>query len=359
MPTIDLHELANCFASQHPFSFGFLRRLNGVQVKSVRPGLASWFIFAVLCLSWLNGYAQTLFDDEQIQMAIKEAKSLADRKQATLDELARQVSVLTDDSVVNESQNPVENKRVEVAPGVIMEFCFIPSTMSDSWRKMGGGFRTFMMGSPFGEANRENNEKPHAVCLSQSFWLGKFEVTQKQWQSVMGDNPSTFKNPLYPVDNVSWDDCQRFIWKIQKKHQSSGKLVFRLPTEAEWEYACRAGSTGPYYADLPSIAWYRSDFSRDDPYSEGPHPIGTKAVNVWGLHDMIGNVWEWCSDWYATDYPSELIADPEGKEYGPSHVRRGGSWDNNLNKCRAAYRGYIIDNNSNRNFGFRIVMTLP
>ena len=329
-----------------------------------KGNILNWAAFLVLiaslvCAPTHIAYAQALFSDDEIQLAIKNAEDLRQRKQATLKELTAQLPVLLEDTLLKAPLDPEKITEVEIGSGVTMGFCFIPSTLSESWKKMSGGKRTFTMGSPLGESYRENNEKTHEVCLAKGFWMGKFEVTQEQWESVMGSNPSVFKDPKCPVENVSWDDCQRFIWKIQKKHQNAGGLVFRLPTEAEWEYACRAGSTGPYYADLASIAWFREGFYKGDAKVEEPHPVGQKAANVWGVHDMHGNVWEWCSDWYFTDYPAGLVADPEGKEFGPSHVKRGGCWGNNANKCRAAYRYYVIENNSNFNIGVRLVMTLP
>lgn len=146
----------------------------------------------------------------------------------------------------------------------------------------------FMMGSE----NGERNEKPvHEVTISQPFYLGKYEVTQAQWEAVMGSNPSESKGIYLPVECVSWEDCQNFI----KKLNSKGVGTFRLPTEAEWEYACRAGTTGDHAGKIDEMAWYgkMNEFRKQ--------PVGMKKANPWGLYDMHGNVFEWCQDWYG-DY---------------------------------------------------------
>jgi formylglycine-generating enzyme required for sulfatase activity len=172
---------------------------------------------------------------------------------------------------------------------------------------------TFMMGS--------DNEKPvRQVTLTQPFYLGKFEVTQEQWQAVMGSNPSYFKGPKLPVANVSWDDSQNFLTKLQEK---TGRN-FALPTEAQWEYACRAGTTTRYSfgddeSDLAEYGWYSANIEAKT------HPVGEKKPNPWGLYDMHGNAWEWCADRYG-NYPSDPVSDPAGAASGISRVYRGGSW---------------------------------
>lgn len=162
-------------------------------------------------------------------------------------------------------------------------------------------------------------ERPvHTVCISKEFWMGKTEVTQGLWQAVMGSNPSFNKSgDNYPVENVSWEDCNLFI---QKLNQLVGGDAFRLPTEAEWEYACRAGTTGDIYGNIDAVAWwgYNSDLHS--------HPVGQKLPNAWGLYDMIGNVWEWCMD-YADDYSSDYQIDPCGKILYYAHATRGCCYD--------------------------------
>jgi formylglycine-generating enzyme required for sulfatase activity len=187
---------------------------------------------------------------------------------------------------------------------------------------------TFQMGSPAGNAD----EQPvHPVTLTHGFWMQKTLVTQAQWQAVMGTNPSHHKDcPTCPVDSVSYEDAQRFITKLNAR---SGK-TYRLPTEAEWEYAARAGTTTDYYvplADLLHAAWIVFN-------SKGTtHPVGTLRPNAWGLYDMEGNVWEWVRDWYGP-YPSGPVTNPRGAASGKEHIARGGSYAGNANYVRSAYR---------------------
>ena len=175
-----------------------------------------------------------------------------------------------------------------------------------------------------------NDEKPVTrVRISRGFWLGKYEMTQRQWQAVMGNNPSQFKNcgENCPVETISWNDLQEFIGRI---NTGSKGEPYRLPTEAEWEYAARGGTTTHTYAGdlrirrlnaplLDRIAWYidNSDWRS--------HPVGQKAPNPFGLHDMLGNVYEWVEDWHA-EYPGGAVTDPEGPSSGSARVARGGSW---------------------------------
>ena len=193
---------------------------------------------------------------------------------------------------------------------------------------------TFRMGATSEQEDEaDSDEKPvHSVTLS-SYYIGKTEVTQALWQAVMGSNPSNFKGSDLPVGSVSWDNCQEFI---QKLNRLTGRN-FRLPTEAEWEFACRGGnnSCGYKYSgsnNLGSVAWY-------DGNSGGKsHPVGTKAPNELGIFDMSGNVWEWCSDWYA-NYTSYSQTNPTGPQSGSDRVNRGGSWSNGAGNCRSSCRG--------------------
>ena len=189
---------------------------------------------------------------------------------------------------------------------------------------------TFTMGSPSIEQYRDDDERQHQVTLTKGFWLGKTEVTQEQWETVMGSNPSNFKGGRNPVEQVSWNDAQDFC-----KKAGNG---LRLPTEAEWEYACRAGSAAAYcfgdsVSGLGDYVWYN--------YNSGSktHPVGGKKPNAWGLYDMHGNVWEWCEDWYDEDYyASSPREDPCNSTAGPYRVVRGGSWNLISWICRSAFR---------------------
>jgi len=185
----------------------------------------------------------------------------------------------------------------------------------------------------------------HEVTISQGFWMGKYDVTQAQWQAVMGNNPSNFKGDDRPVECVSWDDCQQFISRLNAMEQGT----FRLPTEAEWEYACRAGSTEEPYGHLDATAWYRGNSGTTT------HPVGQKQANAWGLFDMKGNVWQWCQDWYRK-YSSESVTDPKGPMNGEYRVVRGGSWYDNDTVVRSTFRlHYFTPVNRNNNLGFRVV----
>jgi formylglycine-generating enzyme required for sulfatase activity len=209
---------------------------------------------------------------------------------------------------------------------------------------------TFMMGSPDSEGRRYVDEGPqHQVTISKSFELQTTEVTQAQWQAVMGSNPSNFKGPDLPIEQVSWDDAQAFITKLN----GLGDVYrYRLPTEAEWEYAARAGTTGPYAGDLDAMAWYEANSGQKT------HPVATKAANAWGLYDMHGNVWEWVQDWDG-EYSALAVTDPVGPSSGSDRVFRGGAWDFMETDCRSAIRVGVPPGGSFYNVGFRLVRTSP
>ncbi|MFO0874949.1 MAG: formylglycine-generating enzyme family protein [Phycisphaerales bacterium] len=224
---------------------------------------------------------------------------------------------------------------------------------------------TFVMGTPDTEQGRYSDEGPqHEVTISRDFWLGEVPVTQRQWEAVMGLNPSRFKSADRPVEQVSWDDVQGFL---AKANGVDGELALRLPWECEWEYACRAGTTAATYAGemvirgehdapvLESIAWYggnsAEEFELDDgednstwsersgkPGRAGTHTVGLKAANPWGLRDMLGNVWEWCRDG-SRRYTMASEVDPHGWEgEGISRACRGGAWHSSARPVRAGYR---------------------
>jgi len=220
----------------------------------------------------------------------------------------------------------------------------------------------FMMGSPFSEIQRAIpvplGEKPvHEVRITKPFYLGKYEVTQGQWQRITGNNLSYFRgNDSLPVEQVSWEDCEDFLRKA-----GDG---LRFPTEAEWEYACRADSTTAYYfgdsfVQLKDYAWFNSF----DGSTRGTHEVGQKRPNAWGLYDMHGNVLEWCKDWYDSVYYSSFKYrnppdDPAGPSWGPGRVQRGGSWMHRFGECRSGSRHYSSPTRRGYNIGLRVAKTL-
>jgi len=221
--------------------------------------------------------------------------------------------------------------KIDLGDGVTVKLALIPAGK-------------FMMGE-------EKNQ--HEVAISKPFYMGVMEVTQAQYEAVMGTNPSNFKGATNPVESVSWNDAADFCRKLSEK---TGKTV-RLPAEAEWEYACRAGSKTKFcFGDadegLGDYAWYRADSGTTF------HPVGQKKPNAWGLFDMHGNVWEWCADWYG-DYPKGAVTDPQGPASGGQRVLRGGSWFNYAGDCRAAYRNWNGPWNRTEILGFRVVVSVP
>ena len=238
-----------------------------------------------------------------------------------------------------DSPGPKKNIAFDLGGGVMLEFVLIHPGV-------------FVMGSDNGAAD----EKPaHKVRITKPFYMGRFEVTQGQWEKVMGANPSNFKGAENPVENVSWEDSQSFLAKL--KGRSPG-ADFRLPTEAQWEYACRAGATTAFsfaaFKDaLGDYAWYGGNSELET------HAVGGKKPNAWGLFDMQGNVLEWCSDWYG-NYSSDDAVDPSGPSSGSGHVLHGGAWNCAATFCRPSarsgyepkYRRYYLS------LGLRLVVVL-
>lgn len=206
---------------------------------------------------------------------------------------------------------------------------------------------TFLMGSPESEEGREDDETQHEVTLTRGFWMAKTECTQEQWESVMGDNPSEFTGPTnLPVEQVSWEDVVEWTTKMNDRHPLPDGWRWTLPTEAQWEYACRAGTAGAYAGELDAMAWYQ------DNSGATTHEVGRKKGNPWGLYDMHGNVNEFCADWYG-DYPSGAVTDPTGAADGPGRVLRGGCWYFIAHACRSANRGGSYTDLELPNLGFR------
>lgn len=215
----------------------------------------------------------------------------------------------------------------------------------------------FMMGSPKEEISRKDIETQHKVTLTKGFYIGVHAVTQEEWNEVMGNNPSFFKGEKsLPVENVSWDECQEFAKKLREKD----KKPYRLPSEAEWEYACRAGTTTPFYFGQ-TISTDQANYDGQFAYGNGKNgeyrkktkPVGSFPANAWGLHDMHGNVWQWCQDSWE-EYPEKGMVDPRGSEKGQFRVLRGGSWFDGPVYCRSAARVRNPPGSRQRIFGCRL-----
>jgi formylglycine-generating enzyme required for sulfatase activity len=249
-------------------------------------------------------------------------------------------------------------KRVEIQqnasnfslqPPAVMEFVWVPAGC-------------FQMGSPPNEEGRYSDEgSVHEVCVD-GFWVGKYEVTQAQWQKVIGTNPAYFKGENNPVERVSWDDAQEFITKLNQMAQSVEtlhvtSLQYRLPTEAEWEYACRAGTQTAYsFGNNPDrlgeYAWYGKNSGGKT------HPVGQLKPNAFGLYDMHGNVWELCEDRYDWNYyANSPPKNPRGSSSGRYRLNRGGGWNSFAGGCRSAFRGNNGPDYRSRDLGFRLVRT--
>jgi|WetSurMetagenome_2_1015567.scaffolds.fasta_scaffold126851_2 formylglycine-generating enzyme required for sulfatase activity len=231
---------------------------------------------------------------------------------------------------------------------------------------------TFQMGSAESDREAAANEKPrHQVAISKPFYLGKYEVTQAQWEAVMDSSPYTLprSNPYYSLPGmadrlrkptnpatVSWNDAREFIKRLNQKE---GHTRYRLPTEAEWEYAARAGTTTAYSfgedaKQLGRYAWYGEDFA-----SGSTHPVGQKEPNGWGLYDVHGNVWEWVQDWYDDRYyATSPSVDPQGSQSGSSRVVRGGSWHQTSTSWRSAFRRPYDPDYRGISIGFRLVLSV-
>jgi formylglycine-generating enzyme required for sulfatase activity len=241
---------------------------------------------------------------------------------------------------------------------------------------------TFRMGSPENEEGHGESEGPQTdVIISRGYWMGKYEVTQGEYEAVMGNNPSFFNGVRRegteceidygvdlsrPVDLVSWDDAVAYCAALTERERMAGRIapnsLYRLPTEAEWEYACRAWTSTRYsygddpgYTNLKNYAWYR------DNSDDQTHPVGQKLPNPWGLHDVHGNVFEWCQDWWADSLPGGIALDPKGPVMGSHCVFRGGSWSYwfgwiNAGRCRSADRRHDYPDLRDHNIGFRAVL---
>jgi formylglycine-generating enzyme required for sulfatase activity len=214
----------------------------------------------------------------------------------------------------------------------------------------------FIMGSPVSEIDRKDHESPLIEVNLSAFYMAKFVVTQEQWVAIMGANPAIFRQDLQaPMENISWLEAKEFCQKLSLK--SAYKYTYRLPSEAEWEYACRAGTNTAYHFgdrsdQLPDYAWFK------DNANQRSQPIGKKIPNPWGLHEMHGGVWEWCEDVWHDSYrgaPADGSAWVDGEGYG-RRVRRGGSWSNEAKLCRAASRDWHWQGDRYSDIGLRVVI---
>jgi formylglycine-generating enzyme required for sulfatase activity len=293
-----------------------------------------WLAAIVLCLGSLPGVATA---DEQ--------DAAEEKAEATAPPLA----IAPFDAAAAKAHQEAWAKHlgvpVEVTNSIGMKLKLIPP----------GGFT---MGSPDSDSDAFDYEKPqHTVRITKPSYLGVTEVTQEQFERVMGSNPSNFKGALLPVEQVSWEDAVEFCRKLSAlpAERSAGR-VYRLPTEAEWEYACRAGSRtkwsfGDSGSSLGDYAWYTSNSGGKT------QPVGTKKPNAWGLYDMHGNVWEWCSDWWKRDYTTTAVSDPTGPAAGSIRVYRGGGWDGPAWICRSAFRGRVRPSDRGIVLGFRVAFS--
>jgi len=231
------------------------------------------------------------------------------------------------------ARSMAQDRRIAAPVRLEMEFVKIPPG-------------EFIMGCSALDNQCFENEKPaHRVRITKAFEIGKYEVTQAQWESVMGSNPSYFEGTDQPVEQVSWSDAQQFLEKMNGRHDG---YRYRLPTEAEWEYAARGPTTGAEAGSLDAIAWYDTNSGRQT------HPVGQKQPNASGLYDMLGNVWEWVQDWYGNYISAEQV-DPTGPSSGTDRVLRGGSWYNRAEYSRVSFRYSYEPSVIYVNFGFRCV----
>jgi formylglycine-generating enzyme required for sulfatase activity len=224
----------------------------------------------------------------------------------------------------------------------------------------GGGLAFTMCWIPAGEFDMgtspelvddtglSKDERWHHVRISQGFWLAKGECANSQWQALMGAGRPTSQAKKQPAANISWDDCQAFLRKLRSPLPG---WRWSLPTEAQWEYACRAGTTGLYggSGNLDEMGWH------DGNSAQQAHPVGMKKANAWGLCDMHGNVAEWCADWHG-DYPAGSVTDPVGPDGGTSRVTRGGSWFSFSAACRSASRAKALPSHTSATVGFRVAL---
>jgi hypothetical protein len=266
-------------------------------------------------------------------LTVDPAESAVDQKKNPLDFFSnnKKNSIPVFDPKRLPVSTPVESL-VKIFDGTEMVFCWVPPG-------------EFTMGSPVGEVGRGDNEDQTRVKITRGFWLGKTEVTQAQWMAVMKSNPSAALEGDHPVEGVSWHDCQEFIAKLLAPGTG---WKFALPTEAQWEYACRAGTSTPQPGNLDDMAWHLQNSNSK------LRAVGKKKANDWGLHDMLGNVFEWCRDGYQKQLPSGT--NPYFKSSEIERVRRGGCWYYDKIACRSAFRAGYPSDSKTASLGFRLAL---
>jgi formylglycine-generating enzyme required for sulfatase activity len=281
-------------------------RMDGVLASYIRRRTRRRMVTATVLVLGLAGFTALTY---HLTKAHEEAQARAAREEAQAKaKLAFELQTNRAGSVAN----------ISFAGKLLMAFAYCPAG-------------TFTMGSPTSEEGHSSEEKQAVVSLTKGFWLAKTELTQAQWQAVMGGNPSHFKGDNLPVENVTWHAAQKFIGLVNASGVIPAGWKMALPTEAQWEHACRAGNSEPYVGfSLDELAWY------NDNSENKTHEVGAKKANAWGLYDMHGNVWEWCADWYGYELPGGT--DPAGVSSGEYRVSRGGSSFSVASACRAASR---------------------
>ena len=340
-----------------------------------RPLRSFPFVFAILFLLLATGAGGAWYyfgvmvpkaeevrkDKERLERLAEDAVTIRkDKEKADAEEKQKQMAVqLERERLLKEAERKklaaanefntasIGDKRVvDLGSGAKLTLCYCPSG-------------SFTMGSPAGEAGRFANEEQVPVKISRGYWLAQTECTQAQWRAVMGTEPSQFKGNDLPVELVSWEDAQEFMVKLNVRNVLPAGWQWSLPTEAQWEYACRAGTTTTFsFGD--SLGSQQANFDGNSPYggaSKGPYlektsPVGSYAANAWGLQDMHGNVFEWCRDWGETKLPGGT--DPRGASSGSSRVFRGGSWGDGGHGCRSAYRFALGPGDRLELVGFRV-----
>ena len=240
------------------------------------------------------------------------------------------LNIQSSEKIIDKQNEQVKTQEFELVSGVSIRMI---------WVEPG----TFTMGSPDDEIGRTSQrETQHKVKITKGYWLAETELTQENWESVMGSNPSLNRGANLPVDKVSFDDIQEFLKKV-----NTNKDEFRLPTEAEWEYACRAGSENDYSGNRDTMVWHIGNSGRKS------HEVANKDPNAWGFYDMQGNILEWCSDWLQEDTTKDSL-DPKGPETGIYKVQRGGQFTGRIKHTRAADRQRSLPGNRDFYVGFRL-----